>query len=88
MWDNGRICSLTPPDIYPMGSTAYTTYRKICYSPAWDLITEVADKCFSLTDRGKAFFQGTITIPKTIEKDPVSNKRYPAQDASEIGIND
>ena len=87
MWDNGRLRELTPPQIYPMGSTAYTTYRKLCYAPAWDLITEVADKRFSLTDRGKSFVQGTLTIPKTIEKDPVSNKWYPAPGAVDIVIN-
>ncbi len=67
-------------ELIAFGSTAYTTNKKLSYSPAWALIKERGTKV-ELTQRGIDFVRGLIEIPLAIVRDELSGEWHSAPGA-------
>lgn len=75
LWKNGSPQTLTPDQILNLcGQGAYGNHNKLSLEP-WDLVETVpGTKLRRLTDKGEKFMQGDFTIPKSIRKDPKTDK--------------
>jgi len=88
LWNNGNERELTPSEIHDIcGKGAYGNHQKLSLEP-WMLVENVPNsRNRRLTQRGRLFAQGKLKIPKTIEKDPSSNKWVVAAGSIQVDIN-
>jgi hypothetical protein len=68
LWNSGVPRTLSLGDIDRLvGKGAYGNHSKLSYS-AWDLVEDDGDNQHRrLTERGKQFAQGSLTIPKEVD---------------------
>lgn len=70
LWNNGEPCELRPRDIADITGLkgAYGNHRKLSFQP-WNLVETVGRSRRRLNDRGIAFMQGTLRVPRDIVSD-------------------
>jgi hypothetical protein len=87
LWNNGNPKILSVDDFQKIGSTEHTTYNKLSYKPAWDLLEKVDSKKRKLSIRGIQFMTGELKIPKSIMKQD-NGEWVPNPNAKYSGIED
>lgn len=87
-WNNGHPKELSTVDLQPLGSTVHTTYSKLSYSPGWELLEKTSRGKAKLTDKGKKFIRGEITIPYSITKNPETDAWHKTQGTKNIKYDD
>ena len=87
LWNNGNERELSRNEILTeVGTGAYGNHSKLSYAP-WLLVEDNPEnRKRRLTTRGRKFVQGKITIPQTIQKDPITNEWLDAPDTNYIDI--
>lgn len=65
LFNDGSPKILTISQLQALGSSEHTTYSKLGYAPAWNLIKKEGRQV-KLSDRGLELMQGKIAIPKSI----------------------
>ncbi|MBI3240908.1 MAG: caspase family protein [Chloroflexi bacterium] len=88
LWNKGQARELSPEEIRSLcGNGAYGNHNKLSYEP-WGLVEDVpnAKKKRQLTDKGKAFAQGKVKIPKTIIRDPNTGNYVSDHNTKQVGI--
>jgi hypothetical protein len=73
LWNNGEPRELRPRDILDITGLngAYGNHRKLSFEP-WDLVITVGNRR-KLNERGIAFMQGRLRIPRDIVLDTSRN---------------
>jgi hypothetical protein len=87
LWNKGSERELSTSEIDEVcGKGAYGNHSKLSLEP-WQLVDDNPEnRKRRLTDRGRRFATGEITIPKDIEKDPISQKWLPARNSPQISF--
>jgi hypothetical protein len=89
LWDNGNPRELRASEILELcGQGAYGNHSKLSLAP-WQLVeNSPGSSKRRLTEKGMLFAQGKITIPKKINKNPITGTWISAPNTIEISIND
>ncbi|MHB8776196.1 MAG: caspase family protein [Anaerolineales bacterium] len=87
LWNAGDERELSPNQIREIcGNGAYGNHQKLSLVP-WGLVENVLNtKKRKLSERGKLFVEGKLTIPRTIFKNEVTGKWEPAAGTSQISF--
>ncbi len=85
LWNEGNPRDLSPSEILELcGKGAYGNHQKLSLEP-WRLVENAPNsKKRRLTSAGKLFAEGKLMIPKTIEKDPNTDRWVVASGSVEI----
>jgi hypothetical protein len=88
LWNDADERELSPGDIHEIcGPGAYGNHQKLSLAP-WNLVENVeGSKNRRLTDRGRLFARGLLSIPRSIQKDPVSESWIGSPGSVQIDIN-
>lgn len=75
LWNNGNSIMLTPAEILEKtgSQSSYANHKKLSYEP-WNLLRTNKHGQRMLTENGKKFLSGEITIPKSIEVNRISKR--------------
>jgi hypothetical protein len=73
LWNDVSPVGIETNKFIAYGSTAYTTNKKLGYSPAWALIEEQGT-IVKLTQRGIDFIKDLVRIPLVIVKDEITGE--------------
>lgn len=89
LWNDGTERELSASEIDEIcGKGAYGNHRKLSYEP-WQLVeNDPTNRKRRLTERGRMFVQGKLTIPRDIQKDPVTQQWVPAKNSMQINFQD
>jgi hypothetical protein len=91
LWNDGNERELDRGEIQGFcgpGTGAYGNHNKLSYEP-WQLVdNNPATRKRRLTEGGRLFVQGKLTIPRNIIKDPISKRWIAEQDSPQISFQD
>lgn len=90
LWNEGEDRALTPSEILEKtgSQSAYGNHRKLSYS-AWGLVEDspISNKR-KLTEKGRKFIKGEVTIPQVIVVNQKTQESRPLEDCKKVYFSD
>ncbi|MBN2501478.1 MAG: caspase family protein [Anaerolineales bacterium] len=90
LWNNGNERELDPDEIleFTNNRSSYGNHNKLSLSP-WKLVETIPNsRTRKLTQRGKDFMQGKLTVPYKVIEDPTSGDYIRAETTHDVSIGD
>lgn len=89
LWDSGKDREVSIKTIdKKLGKSAYGNHSKLSLEP-WFLVEDGKNSKYRrLTDRGREFMKGRLTVPNTIEKNAASGQWQPASHSRLISLDE